>query len=377
MKIAIFGPSKLFLSGISYYTIRLSNALSAHAEIKAILFRKMLPKKLFPGWRRVGENLTKVDFNSKVSVHEILDWNNPISWLKAYRLAKDCDAVVFQWWTSSVAHMYIAIEMLNRKRIPIILEFHEVVDPLENAILPIRIYSRLMGRLVRKLASHYVVHSQADKEAISKIYRIPEQRISIIPHGLYDHYERIEKAKELLGIKEKFIILFFGLIRPYKGVSYLIEAFENLPGEILSNSRLLIVGEIWEDKEIAKRIEESKLREKITLINRYVPDEEISLYFSAGDVLVLPYLRASQSGVAHIAMTFGIPIVATKVGGLKESLSNYEGAYFVEPNAESIAKALQSIYENPRRDFQAPAELKWENVAKRWIGLIEQLCRGT
>ena len=161
----------------------------------------------------------------------------------------------------------------------------------------------------------------------------------------------------MLGIKEKFVILFFGLIRPYKGVEYLIEAFEKLPEEILGNSRLLIVGEIWEDKDVVKKIGESKIREKITFINRYVP-----------------YLRASQSGVAHIAMSFGLPIIATKVGGLFESLSNYEGANFVEANAESIAKALQRIYEDQRRNFLAPAELKWENIAKKWIELIESLC---
>jgi len=179
----------------------------------------------------------------------------------------------------------------------------------------------------------------------------------------------------LLGIKEKFVILFFGLIRPYKGVEYLIEAFEKLPEEILGNSRLLIVGEIWEDKDVVKKIGESKIREKITFINRYVPDEEVSLYFSAGDVLVLPYLRASQSGVAHIAMTFGLPIIATKVGGLFESLSNYEGANFVEANAESIVEALIRIYENPGKDFKVPAELSWDNLAKRWGELIEELCR--
>ncbi|MEM0203517.1 MAG: hypothetical protein QXO16_05590 [Archaeoglobaceae archaeon] len=154
MRIAIFGPSKRFLSGISYYTIRLSNALSAHAKVKAILFRKMLPKRLFPGWRRVEKDLARIEFDPSVSVHEILDWNNPLSWIKAYKLAKDCDAIVFQWWTSSVAHMYLAIEILNRKRVPIILEFHEIVDPLESSFLPIRIYSRLMGKTIRKFASH-------------------------------------------------------------------------------------------------------------------------------------------------------------------------------------------------------------------------------
>ncbi|MCX7998004.1 MAG: hypothetical protein N3A69_03505, partial [Leptospiraceae bacterium] len=127
-KIAIFGPSKRFLSGVSYYTIRLSNALSQDANVKVILFRKMLPKRFFPGWKRVGEVLTSIDFDSVVSVHEILDWNNPLSWINAYNLVKDREVMIFQWWTSSVAHMYFVIELLNRKRIPIILEFHEVVD---------------------------------------------------------------------------------------------------------------------------------------------------------------------------------------------------------------------------------------------------------
>jgi hypothetical protein len=77
--------------------------------------------------------------------------------------------------------MYLAISLLNRKRIPIILEFHEVVDPLENAILPIRLYSRIMGKFVRSLASHYVAHSEADREMISRIYKIPKEKISLTP----------------------------------------------------------------------------------------------------------------------------------------------------------------------------------------------------
>ncbi|MCX8172004.1 MAG: glycosyltransferase, partial [Archaeoglobaceae archaeon] len=272
-----------------------------------------------------------------------------------------------------VAHMYLAIELLNRKRIPIILEFHEVVDPLENAILPIKIYSKIIGRLVRNFATHFVVHSKTDKGSISKAYRIPEEKISIIPIGLYDHYRIVENARTLLKMREEFIILFFGLIRPYKGVRYLIEAFEMLPQEILEKSRLLIVGEVWEDKEIFEKIERSPLKNKITFVNRYISDEEISLYFSASDVLVLPYLRASQSAVAHIGMVFGLPIIATKVGGLEESLSEYSGAYFVEASSENIAKALQMIYKKPLKNFPAPEKLRWENLTKMWIELIESL----
>lgn len=378
MEISIFGPSKKFLSGVSYYTIRLSNALSEFADVKAILFRHMLPRRLFPGWKRVGKELTKLKFVEKVKVYEILDWYNPWTWIKAYGIAKDSDAVIFQWWTSSVAHMYVFIEFLNKisKEVPIIVEFHEVVDPLESSILPIRIYSRFIGKAIRRFANHYVVHSKADKQLICKVYNISSEKVTVIPHGVYDHYERVEKdkAKELLDIEEDFVILFFGLLRPYKGVKYLIKAFELLPKDVIENSRLLIVGETWEDKESVIIAEKSKYRCKITIINRYVPDDEVSLYFSIADVLVLPYTRASQSGVAHIAMSFGLPIIATNVGGLKESLSKYDGTIFVETkNSKNIADAILEVYNNKRKLYTPPDELKWENIAKKWMQLLVNL----
>ncbi len=376
MKVAVIGPSKRFLSGVSYYTIRLSNALSDYAEVTAILFRNMLPRRLFPGWKRVGKDLTSLKFNGKVKAYEILDWYNPLSWFKAYRIARKSDAIIFQWWTSSVAHMYLSIELLNRisGKIPVIIEFHEVVDPMENSILPIKIYSRVMGRLIRKFASHYVVHSEADRKLVSKTYGIPERKITIIPHGIYDHYEKIENAREILGINEDFVILFFGLLRPYKGVRDLIKAFEGLPNEIRNNSRLLIVGETWEDKESVKAAEASPFKDKITIVNKYVPDIEVSLYFSVADVLVLPYTRASQSGVAHIGMSYGLPIIATKVGGLLESLSKYEGTFFVEPsNPESIAKAIVEVYRQKRKRYPSPEEFRWENIGRRWLELLNSL----
>jgi len=171
------------------------------------------------------------------------------------------------------------------------------------------------------------------------------------------------------------VILFFGLIRPYKGLRYLIDAFEALPEEIAENSRLLIVGEAWEDRESLRLAMSSRRREKITIVNRYVPDSEVSLYFSASDVLVLPYTRASQSGVAHIGMAFGLPIVATRVGGLSDSLGNYKGTIFVEPNAEEIARAIAEVYNKKPEKFPVPENLKWEKVAELWKLLLEELAK--
>lgn len=326
------------------------------------------------GWRRPRQPC----FDEKIKVYEILDWYSPLSWYKAYRITRKSDVIIFQWWTSSVAHMYFFIELLNKisGKAAVIIEFHEVVDPLENSILPIKIYSRIMGSLIRKLASHYVVHSEADRKLVSEAYRIPEQKVTVIPHGIYDHYERVENAREILKINEDFVILFFGLLRPYKGVKYLIRAFEMLPEEIRDKSRLLIVGETWEDKESVKAAEMSLFRDKITIVNKYVSDCEVSLYFSAADVLVLPYTRASQSGVAHIGMSYGLPIVATKVGGLIESLSKYEGVFFTEPcNAESVARAIIQAYYRRGKLYSPPEELKWKTIAKKWSLLLDNLSK--
>ena len=376
IKVVIIGPSEKFLSGISYFTLRLSNALSELVDVETILFRKMLPKRLFPGWRRVGKELTTQKFDERVEVYEILDWYNPITWLRAYKIikAEKADVILFQWWTSSVAHMYLVLEVLNfgHRRRPIIIEFHEVVDPLEGSILPIRIYSKVMGRLIRRLATRYVAHSNSDKELISKNYGIEKDKIEIIPHGIYDHYKKRdrEEARAKIGIKEEFVILFFGLLRPYKGVKYLIKAFESLPEEFIKKSRLLIVGETWEDREVKELAKESSFSNKIEVVDRYVSDDEISLYFSASDFLVIPYTRASQSGVAHIGMAFGMPIIASEVGGLKESLGKYEGTVFVKPgSAEDIAKALMSVF-GERKEFEAPEELRWEEIARKWFKLV-------
>jgi len=366
--LTLVGPSQRFLSGISYYTVHLSNALSERADVQAILFRHMLPKKLFPGWKRVGDPLATTTFKPEVEFRELLDWYNPFSWMSAAKQMRNADVIIFQWWTSSVAHMYLAIQLLLFGKVPIIIEYHEVVDPFEQSILPIRVYSKIIGRIVRRFADHYVVHSEADRELIKKMYHIHQEKISIIPLGLFDQYPILEKstARERLGIDEENIILFFGLLRPYKGVKYLIQAFDTLPDTLRSSTRLLIVGEAWEDHESISLAEASPYREKITIINRYVRDKEIPLYFSAADMLVLPYTRASQSAVAHIGMAYGLPIIASKVGGLEEGLQSYKGAFFIPPGRKESLKEQLVRCIVQKGSFSTPPSLHWNTISKEW-----------
>lgn len=379
--ICIVGPSKRFLGGLSYYTIRLANALAISNNVSVVCLRNLLPKFLYPGRGHIGKKISDLEFSPNIAVYDGMDYNSPLSWIGAFRVIKKQNpgVIILQWWTSSVAHMYLILRLLNSlfQKSKIIIEFHEVVDPLEEAILPIRLYSRIVRRLLTHKADAYVVHSNFDKEQIASKYQLDIDGVHVIPHGLYDHHKKIDRgeATSALKIKEKFVILHFGLIRRYKGIPYLIDAFERLPEEVAKNARLLIVGELWEGgDEVVQLVAASKYGDNITLIPRYVSDKDISLYFSAADVTVLPYLRASQSGVAHIAMCYKKPIIASKVGGLKESMSNYSGTIFVPPGEkDAIARALIKCYENPKEIRCDLAEFDWDTTASKYCKIIDRI----
>jgi len=271
--------------------------------------------------------------------------------------------------------MYLAIQILLSRKTPVIIEYHEVVDSLEQSILPVRVYSRVIGRIIRRLATRFVVHSGADRDLVMDTYHIPQEKITVIPHALYDQYPALGKklARKELGITEENVILFFGLLRPYKGVKYLIRAFESLPPAVVQSTRLLIVGEAWEDRESLSLAEESPLRDKITLVNRYVPDSEVPVFFSAADILVLPYTRASQSGVAHIAMAYGLPIIATRVGGLVEGMSSYAGAFFINPGSVEELKSEILLRMEGKATYPIPGNLTWESIGEEWMALCSSL----
>ncbi|CAG0969438.1 MAG: glycosyltransferase [Candidatus Methanoperedens sp.] len=378
MKICIVGPSKRFLSGISYYTIRLANTLSSSCDVYVLNYRKLLPEFLFPGRGHIGKNISDIELSPAVKVFDGMDYNDPATWYSAYMYlrASRPDVIILQWWTSSVSHMHLLVKIIgylyNSK---LIMEFHEVVDPLEEGILPIRLYSKFMGKLLRKNASCFITHSESDKKLIAIRYGIHPGKIHVIPHGLYDQYDILEKniAREKFSIKEEYVILSFGLIRRYKGIKYLIKAFEQLPEDIIKRSRLLIVGEIWEDREdLLDQINSSHSNEKISLIDRYITDSEISFFFSAADVIVLPYLRASQSGIAHIAMAFGKPIIVSEVGGLKESMIRYSGAFFVPPaDSDAITNEILRNFGN-KKIYIAPT-IGWDEISKQYLNIIREI----
>ncbi|MBQ4010373.1 MAG: glycosyltransferase, partial [Bacteroidales bacterium] len=172
------------------------------------------------------------------------------------------------------------------------------------------------------------------------------------PHPIYDHYGiRLDRNEALqqLGLDQNCkYVLFFGLVRAYKGLDLLIDAFadEKLRD---SNIKLIVAGEFYQDESIyRKQISDLGIEDKIIIHNEFIPDDKVNLYFSAADIIAQTYKSATQSGVTQIAFHFEKPMLVTNVGGLGEIVINGKSGYVVEPLADEIASALSDFFEKSR-----------------------------
>ena len=331
-KVVLVGPSKRFLSGISYYTYGLAGALTETCDLAVLLIRRLMPARFYPGGRRVGHHLSDISLPGGISTFDGLDYFWGPSAVGALRFLRRerPDVLVLQWWTGTVLHSFLLLAVAARCfRTKIVVEFHETLDPGEKSYPLLAAYVRVVSPWLFKCCASFVVHSESDRELITAIYRISPERVSVIPHAVYDH--QLTAEVEQRGPSEVCNLLFFGLIRPVKGLDDLIAAIDCLDDEEASSYRLTIVGETWENCEsIVEMARSSRHRDRITIVNRYVSDAEADAHFRAADVVVLPYRSSSQSGVLHMAMGYGLPVVATNVGGLAEAAAQYGGAELVE-----------------------------------------------
>jgi glycosyltransferase involved in cell wall biosynthesis len=340
----IVGSGTRFLSGISYYTIRLANALSNCGPVSVILMRQLLPARFYPGRKRVGAPLTRQSYAPGVRVFDGVDWYWVPSILRAiaFLVRERPDVLIFQWWTGTVLHSYLLLAWCARLLgVKIVIEFHEVLDTGEARLGFVRKYVGVALPWLIRLASGFVFHSEFDRGALGKLYPLGDRPWAIIPHGPYDQYILNEEQAHFREASQDCCnLLYFGVIRPFKGLEDLITAFDSIPQDEIDQYWLTIVGEVWEGWDLpAKLIDSSCYHERITFINRYVPDEEVAAIFSGADAVVLPYHRSSASGPLHISMSYGLPVVVTGVGGLTEAVMDYEGAIVVPPQDPS---ALQS-----------------------------------
>ena len=383
-RVLVVGAGTHFLSAMSYYTLRLTNALADRHTVGAIPMRRLIPTFLYPGRSRVGTTTTRLDYDFAVDVFDGIDWVwGSHLFRDLIRLKKwKPDVVIFEWWTGSVLHTYLAIALLARLQgASIIVEFHEVVDSGEERIPLARVWVSALGRPFFRLVSAFVIHSESDREPVEKSYRLRARPCAVIPVGPMDHHSSRNASGILVGVSHRSAppdtlnLLFFGLIRPYKGLEDLVRAFDLFDEEEVKNYWLTVVGETWEGWDLPVRlIQQSRHRERITLVNRFVHDDEVVSHFANADAVVLPYHRSSASSPAHVAMSNGLPLVITAVGGLPEAVKDYEGAILVAPkDPVSLRDAIRLLPALRGRRFRDPHS--WDLTVKLYQDLMEDIHR--
>jgi glycosyltransferase involved in cell wall biosynthesis len=374
--VLVVGSGTHFISGVSHYTRYVASALAEHTPVSVILMRRLIPRALYPGRARVGDDtLTDEDYPAEIPVFDGVDWYWIPSMVGALRFLRRNRpaALLFQWWTGAVLHSYVLLALAARLQgARIIIEIHEIQDTGEAGMAPARSYVRRFGRRLMAMADAYIVHSEFDRAALGKSFGIEQRPVRVVRHGPFSHYAVAESTPLREVPEDTCNILFFGTIRPYKGLEDLVQAFE-----LLANGGercwLTVVGETWEDwTQPIELIKASKHRDRITLVNHYVSDAEVSRWFAGADVVSLPYRRSSASGPLHLTMDAGLPVVVTDVGGLGEATRGYDGAVLVPAaDPDSLCEGLRKAMTLRGQRFEDASS--WADNADAVFELLEQL----
>lgn len=243
-----------------------------------------------------------------------------------------------------------------------------------------------------KLVDHIFVHTKRSGDEIQSDFRVHPTKISLIPYGINDVVRDSDlsasDAKRRLALKSSNLtILFFGQIAPYKGLEYLLAAFTQLQKQS-SDYQLIIAGKPkWDNvywKRMEKIIAEAGIEARVTQRIGFVPDEQIEWYFKAADVLVLPYTHIFQSGVLFLAYSFGLPVIATDVGSLKEEIVEGQTGFVCAPrDSAGLAKTIHRYFaselyrnlENGRAEIKqfANERYSWSKVAAITAAIYSEL----
>jgi len=372
-EVCVLGPGKAFLSGVTYHTYGLVSALAEHGPTQVIVLRNLVPRQLYPGRARVGADLTHLRLPPDVQRVGTVDWWWGLGLLDAGRrlVARPPAVLVVQWWSAAVWHTQLALVLLARARgVRVVIEVHELMDTAEQRHPLAGTWSRTLAPALMAQADRVVVHNGADQADIVRRYGIRRSHVARVAEPPFDHYdlrpadERVDERPEPAeGDDGPVELLFFGTIRPYKGLEDLIAAFDVLVAEGERDYRLTVVGETWEGWTApAACIRRSPHRDRIAFVNRYVTDEEVDQAFRSADVVVLPYRRSSTSGPLMVAMSYGLPVVVTAVGGLPEAVAGYGGAVLVDPSSvDRLADGIRKV--EPLVGVHHRAERSWADVA--------------
>jgi glycosyltransferase involved in cell wall biosynthesis len=341
-------------------------------EVDLFSYRRQYPRLLFPGNTDPDPSREELRVDCEYTLDPFLPW----TWRQTFNKIRRAnpDLLILQWWTPFWTPTLFTLTYWLRRRtdIPILFLCHHIIPPDGGTL------DWTLARFVLRRGDGFIVMSEEDYAILRRSLRDAYIRGTV--HPIYDMFNvepiDAQEARAHLGLKpDDRVMLFFGFVRRYKGLRYLLKALPSVIEQIPAH--LLVVGEFWEDEQpYVDLIEQLGLSGSVTLLNRYIPNEEVSLYFSAADVLVLPYVEATQSGVVQMAFGFERPVIATRVGGLAETIDDNSTGLMVPPgDISALSEAiLRYFQEDLGPGFQEGIrEIKERFAWEHLVRLIEQM----
>ena len=338
MKITLLGPAHPYRGGLASIMETMAREYQSRGhEVRIYTFTVQYPSLLFPGKTQYVETPAPADLH----IERVMNTVNPLNWVRlGLRLKREKpDMVLMKYWTPFMAPCFGTIARIARTNgVTKVVCQIDNVEPHEHHIIDKPCNHYYLGAVDGFVYMSEQVHGEL------KAYTQAPAIFS--PHPMFENFgkavERDEACKKIGINPAENYTLFFGLIRDYKGLDLLLEAWAKWLPE---GRKLLIAGEFYasRDKYIAL-IERLGLQDRVVLHDRFIADDDVKYYFSAADCLVLPYRTATQSGVTQIAYNFSLPMIVTRVGGLPEIVPDGRVGLVCEPDADLIATAMQQIY---------------------------------
>jgi len=345
MKITFLGPAYPYRGGLATFNERLARQFVTECkDVDIRTFTLQYPRFLFPG----KTQFTDGPAPEGIKIRRELNSINPFNWLRTgLKIRKEkADILLVRYWMPFMAPCLGTVaRIVKSNKYTVVISLVDNVYPHEK-----RPGDSLLTKFFMNSIDGAAVLSdtvQRDVEGFRK--DIP---VCSAPHPLFDTYgKKIDRNEALMALKldpQNSYLLFFGIIRDYKGLDLLIRAFSDsrLRGRKL---KLIVAGEFYEDEALYRNlVKESGLENDVIFYDHFIKDEDVRLFFSGADLVVQPYKSATQSGVTQIAFQFDKPMIVTDVGGLKEIVPDGKCGYVVQPDPKIIADAIADFFENGR-----------------------------
>jgi len=344
MRIVYIGTAYPMRGGIAHFNALLARELARRHAVTFLSFRRQYPGLLFPGKTQFVTD-AEAAAGARVAAEPLLDSIWPPSWwATARRAARERpDLLLLRYWMPFFAPAFGTVIRQVKRRVPAArtVMICDNIVPHERRPLDLA-----LTRYALAPVDGFVVMSESVRDDLLRIR--PEARWKLVRHPNYSLFGApVAKtdARAALGLAPGPWILFFGYIRPYKGLEDLITALPAIRAR--TGVRLLVAGEFYEgEARIRRRVAELGLDDAVRLDADYIPDARVPLYFSAADAVVLPYRTATQSGIVGIAYHLETPVICTDVGGLAEVVPNGRAGFVVPPHdTAALAAAVVRFYD--------------------------------